>query len=77
MSPNFLPEVISILVLLNGREVDLPEGVTVAGLIAQKKLDPATVLVEHNGELVKEDAWPGIVLKGKDQLEILRFVGGG
>lgn len=66
-----------MLVLLNGRESDLPEGMTVADLIAQKNLRPGTLLVELNGELVKQDAWPDIVLKEEDRLEILRFVGGG
>jgi len=66
-----------LLVLLNGRESDLPEGMTVADLIAQKNLRPGTLLVELNGELVKQDAWPDIVLKEEDRLEILRFVGGG
>ena len=66
-----------MLVLLNGRESDLPEGMTVADLIAQKNLHPGTLLVELNGELVKQDAWPDIVLKEEDRLEILRFVGGG
>ena len=66
-----------MLVLLNGRESDLPEGMTVADLIAQKNLRPGTLLVELNGELVKQYAWPDIVLKEEDRLEILRFVGGG
>ncbi|MCL6560117.1 MAG: sulfur carrier protein ThiS [Firmicutes bacterium] len=66
-----------MLVVLNGRKADLPEGITVADLVAQKNLDPEAVIVEHNGELVKKDTWPVLVLKENDRLEILRFVGGG
>jgi len=64
-------------VVLNNKKVDMPEGVTVADLIAQKGLNPDTVIIELNGELAKKDTWPGLVLKENDRLEILRFVGGG
>lgn len=66
-----------MLVVLNGRKADLPEGITVMELLAQRKLDPDTVIIEYNGELVKKDTWSDIVLKENDRLEILRFVGGG
>ncbi len=64
-------------ITLNGREENLGEGTTLAGLIAMKGLDPDTVIVEHNYELVKKEAWSGILLKENDRIEILRFVGGG
>ncbi|OPY58902.1 MAG: Sulfur carrier protein ThiS [Pelotomaculum sp. PtaU1.Bin035] len=64
-------------ITLNGKETGLPEGVTVAGLIALKKLNPKTVIVEYNHELVKEETWADIVIKENDKLEVLRFVGGG
>lgn len=64
-------------ITLNGREEALSEGTTVAGLIAMKGLNPDTVIVEYNYEVVKKEAWSGIVLKENDRLEILRFVGGG
>lgn len=64
-------------IILNGKEENVEEGTTVAGLVALKGLDPRTVIVEYNYELVKEERWDGIVLKENDRLEILRFVGGG
>lgn len=66
-----------MLVVLNGRKTDLPAGITVAGLIEKKNLNPDTVIVERNGELLKRDSWPGTVLQEGDRLELLRFVGGG
>lgn len=64
-------------ITLNGKDEDLKEGTTVAGLIALKGLNPATVIVEYNYGLVREETWAGIVLKQNDRIEILRFVGGG
>ncbi|MHB1044046.1 MAG: sulfur carrier protein ThiS [Eubacteriales bacterium] len=66
-----------MLVVLNGRKTDLPAGTTVAGLIEKKNLNPDTVIVEYNGEVLKRESWPGTVLNENDSLELLRFVGGG
>ncbi|MCL6638692.1 MAG: sulfur carrier protein ThiS [Firmicutes bacterium] len=66
-----------MLVSVNGKREDVPEGLTLTEFITQKKVDAGTVIVEYNGVLVKQEEWPGIVLKENDRLEILRFVGGG
>ncbi|BAF58820.1 MAG: sulfur carrier protein ThiS [Pelotomaculum sp.] len=64
-------------IILNGREEVLEEGMTVAGLVALKGVNPDAVIVEYNYSLVKKEDWAGITLKENDRLEILRFVGGG
>ncbi len=64
-------------VILNGKEEIIEEGVTLAGLIAIKGLNPDTVIVEYNLDLIKKEEWEAIPLKQNDRLEILRFVGGG
>jgi len=64
-------------IVLNGKDEILTEGMTVAGLISLKGINPDTVIVEHNYELVKSESWPDIILKENDRLEILRLVGGG
>ncbi len=40
-------------------------------------LDPRTVAVERNGEIVRRDNWEITELRQEDKLEIIRFVGGG
>ncbi len=67
----------TVKIILNGKEEVIQEGATIAGLIAQKALNPATVIVEYNYDLIKKEIWDHIVLKEADRLEILRFVGGG
>ncbi len=64
-------------VFLNGKVLELPVGTTIAAVVEQKKLNPATVIVEYNLEVVSEEVWSEIVLKEEDRLEILHFVGGG
>ncbi len=64
-------------VILNGKEEIIEEGVTLACLIAMKGLNPDTVIVEYNLDLIKKEEWEAIPLKQNDRLEILRFVGGG
>lgn len=63
--------------IVNGKEAEVPGGLTIAGLLGEKGLNPETVIIEHNLELVKREGWADIVLKENDRLEILSFVGGG
>lgn len=64
-------------IILNGKEIDVEVGLTISELLVQKKLNPKAIIIEYNGELVKEDAWSETILKENDKLEILQFVGGG
>lgn len=63
--------------LINGKEETLSREMTLVELIAQRGLNPKSIIVEYNYELVKEEVWPQIKLKESDRVEILRFVGGG
>jgi len=62
---------------LNGKPTSVAAGITIGDLVRQKKLDPTTVVVEHNLAIVTAAELDRITLKEKDALEILRFVGGG
>ncbi|MDO7788096.1 sulfur carrier protein ThiS [Desulforamulus aquiferis] len=64
-------------IVLNGKELILAEGMSIENLIEQRGLRPDTIIVEHNLQVVKRERWSSILLKENDQLEILRFVGGG
>ncbi|WP_273483802.1 sulfur carrier protein ThiS [Desulforamulus ruminis] len=61
----------------NGKTLTVKEELTLGQLILEKGLNPDTVIVEYNNELVKQGHWAQIVLKENDTLEVLRFVGGG
>lgn len=62
---------------LNGKRTPVADGITIGELIQAKDLDPATVVVEHNLAIIPAEDWGRVNLKENDNLEILRFVGGG
>lgn len=64
-------------ILLNGKSVPVPGGITIGDMVKLKGLNPDTIVVECNMILVKRENWAGVVLRENDSLEILSFVGGG
>nr|WP_269438240.1 sulfur carrier protein ThiS [Phosphitispora fastidiosa] len=50
---------------------------TLAGLMQTRGIKSGAVVVQYNGDIVDKGFWTEIVLKENDELEILRFVGGG
>lgn len=63
--------------IVNGRETVLEEGVTVREFIISRDLDPNLVAVMYNSEILPRESLENTVLKENDELEVLRFVGGG
>lgn len=62
---------------LNGDKVVLDRNMTLLELLQQKGINPETVVVEYNYDIVKREKWAQIILKENDNLEVIRFVGGG
>jgi thiazole synthase len=63
---------------VNGAARTAPAGATVAELLRSLELDPRTVVVEHNGEILRDRASLGArPLHAGDVLELVHFVGGG
>lgn len=62
---------------LNGRREEIAAGATVAVLLDSLGVDPATVVVERNGEILARERYAIAALEEGDQIEIVRFVGGG
>ena len=64
--------------IINGEERDdLPDGLTVAGLLAHLSLPERKIAVERNREVVSKSLYENTVLEAGDQLEIIHFIGGG
>lgn len=64
-------------VILNGNPEMLDKTISLSAFLGCKGLNPETIIVEYNGEIVKKDKWLSIVLQDHDRLEVLNFVGGG
>lgn len=66
-----------ITIRVNGELQEIPEGVTVTGLLDSLKFPGDRVAVERNLEIVPRDRWPRTELQAGDKIEIVHFVGGG
>lgn len=64
-------------VVVNGADVELPDGATVGDLLAQMELGSRWVIVERNGEPVARDDHGTTTLQPGDRLELVRAVAGG
>ena len=64
-------------VIINGESRQVPDDVTIEGLLVHLGLEMERLAVERNREVVGRTHWPVVVLKENDRLEIIHFVGGG
>lgn len=62
---------------INGNERDVPDGLTVRGLIEHLGLGSGPVAVEQNREIVPRAQHAERALNTGDAIEIVHFVGGG
>ena len=62
---------------LNGEPYDIAGPVTISALLAALNIDPRIVAVEHNVVVVKRQQYDETIIREGDEVEIVRFVGGG
>jgi thiamine biosynthesis protein ThiS len=62
---------------LNGELFEIAAPVTISTLLAELKIDPRLVAVEHNITVVKRARYETTEVHEGDEVEIVRFVGGG
>lgn len=62
---------------INGTPRDVPDGLTVRGLVEHLGLTEGPVAVERNREVVPRAEHESTLLAPLDVLEIVHFVGGG
>ena len=64
-------------ITVNGQELELQDGATVAELVATLSLPATRVAVERNRELVRRADHALTTLRAGDTLEVVTLVGGG
>lgn len=64
-------------VFVNGDRRTVAEGATLNTLLTECRVNPQSVVVEHNEIVVPRDALAQTRLASGDKVEIVRFVGGG
>ncbi|QDU12069.1 sulfur carrier protein ThiS [Gimesia aquarii] len=62
---------------VNGEAQEVPQNLTVAGLLAQLGLQPKYLAVERNLILIPREEHATCTLQEGDRLEIVTLVGGG
>jgi thiamine biosynthesis protein ThiS len=65
------------MVVVNGEPRRITGPATVADLLAHLALDPRTVVVELNREIVRRQRVGEVCLRDGDSVELVHFVGGG
>jgi thiazole synthase len=68
---------IELEILVNGEPRRLPGPATTADLLRQLGLDPRTVVVELNRQIVRRPRLADTALADGDAVELVHFVGGG
>jgi len=67
----------SFTVIVNGETRVLPGPATLLDLLRRLDLDPRSVVVEHNREIVRRLRLGETALADGDVIELVHFVGGG
>ena len=62
---------------VNGEPLEVAAPITISALLADLKIDPRLVAVEHNLVVIKRDKYDAVVISDGDEIEIVNFVGGG
>lgn len=64
-------------ITLNGSEKKLKDIASISSLLKDLSLNPKTVVVELNNEIIQPGSYDEQTLTENDSVEIIRFVGGG
>ena len=73
----YLYDMNEINVMINGRPRHAEHGTSLLGLLEQLELDPRTVVVELNREIVRRPHLQDHAIHDGDEVELVHFVGGG
>lgn len=64
-------------ILCNGKKQLVASDSSLADLLQSMQLAPDVVVAEVNGQIIQPDHYAGLQLREGDQVELVRFVGGG
>jgi sulfur carrier protein len=62
---------------LNGKDREVPGGLTVRALLESLELHPGMVVVELNRDILERDRYADVPVREGDTFELVHFVGGG
>jgi sulfur carrier protein len=66
-----------LTIRVNGEPFEIAGPLTISALLARLEIDHRLVAVEHNLDVVKRDRYDTTIVQAGDEIEIVKFVGGG
>lgn len=67
----------SITLRVNGEPQALDRAMTISGFLESLSIPSGSVVVERNRQILQRERFGEVILEDGDELEIVRFVGGG
>jgi sulfur carrier protein len=64
-------------IILNGEPFTVDAPLTISELLSRLEIDPRIVAVEHNLTIIKRDRQAATTIEDGDEIEVVKFVGGG
>tara|TARA_B100000963_G_scaffold329504_1_gene318855 strand:+ start:4778 stop:4981 length:204 start_codon:yes stop_codon:yes gene_type:complete len=62
---------------LNGKKIEIKGNFSILDLLKKYNLTKKKIAVEYNGLIIQKTSYKKKILKNKDKLEIVHFIGGG
>ena len=62
---------------LNGRKITIKQKLSIFDLLKKYKLDKKKVAIELNGSIIHKQNYRTKLIKNKDKVELVNFIGGG
>jgi thiamine biosynthesis protein ThiS len=67
----------TMIITLNGEKKEVPESISITGLLEFLKIQHQRVAVELNMEIVRKDKFGATAVHEGDSLEVVSFMAGG
>ncbi|HOF00137.1 MAG TPA: sulfur carrier protein ThiS [Spirochaetota bacterium] len=64
-------------ITVNNKTIEISEESNIVDLLTTLSINPDEVIVLHNDSIVKKGALREIKIEDKDNIELIKFVGGG
>mgnify|MGYP001307594690 FL=1 len=62
---------------LNGRKISIKRNFSIFDMIKKYKISSKKVAIELNGKILPKNKYKRKIVKDKDKIEIVQFIGGG
>lgn len=66
-----------MFILLNGKQKEVPDNISVKELVELLKLNEELIAVEVDGNIIRKSEYKNYLLKEGNEVEILTLIGGG